>query len=76
MCIREFAEETRSNEIEVSLRVAGALARLEKIEWCSCFRRRRKSMLYVTRDHQGGASVSVSGEDEDKPEPNAAVSSS
>ncbi|KAF8502539.1 hypothetical protein JB92DRAFT_3098895 [Gautieria morchelliformis] len=61
-CIREFADETHSNEIEVSFRIATALPSLEMIEWCSCFRPCRKRMLRISRDVGGIVSIRDSKE--------------
>lgn len=56
-CRGEFAEETHSNEAEISLRIASALPNLEIIEWCSCFTPSRKRLLRISRDINGGVSA-------------------
>lgn len=57
-CIGEFAEKTQTNEIEVSLCIAGALPKLELIEWCSCFIRPcRRRFLCISRGIDGQVSV-------------------
>jgi len=62
-CVQQYSAITRRNELDVSLRIANTLSKLDVIEWCSCFSPGEKTVLYVKRSQDGKVSMTATKED-------------